>query len=220
LLLTLGLGVVGLTTRAEAGQAHAGSLYQDGDVSYAIRAGTAKAQVGGLGRVVIDIADATGPVGAWDVRVTYDRAVLSLIECAALVGSCDPDFRADALRVAGAKDPGVVAGSSLATITFRCEVAGESEISLVQQLLVVGKQDIRTLDGLVTCASESEEQALATSTATTPTALLPNTGSGFEPEGGQRWAALLLAVCTGALAVLAARPAAAQIRRRASQRKH
>ncbi len=69
--------------------------------------------------------------------ITYDPTVLFASACIPDNGSvCNPGFDSQTVRITGASAGGVVGDASLGVISFRCEAAGTSPLTLNVALLV------------------------------------------------------------------------------------
>ncbi len=100
--------------------------------------GSLTLNLGDQGSVDLQAHNTADPVGAWDIEIVYDPAVVSVVDCAVTEESvCDAESTDGSIRVAGASTSGFVGDFTLATITFRCESEGESSLSLT--LIVFGE---------------------------------------------------------------------------------
>lgn len=79
-------------------------------------------------------------LGAWTVDIEYDHDILSVSVCEAsseALAVCNPEAKPKAgegadtkVRLAGATAEGLLGDISLATVTFKCDVAGTTDITL------------------------------------------------------------------------------------------
>ncbi len=124
---------------------------------------SASAAVGELAAVSVDSLNIPEPgLGAWTVDITYDSAVVSASACIPDNGSvCNPAFDSQTVRITGASAGGVVGDASLGVISFRCEAAGTSPLTLNVALLVdatIGDPQpivAGSQSGSITCAAAS-----------------------------------------------------------------
>ena len=129
-----------------------------------IRIGSYEAVVGDEVTVVLEAVDIPPPgLGAWDVAVTYDTAIVSLAECAPLQGGiCDLERREDTVRVAGANAAGLPGTFTLAEIVFACKAVGTTDLEV--RLSIFGVFPIGSpeppgaVSGSLTCAEADEQQ--------------------------------------------------------------
>ena len=131
-------------------------------ISYTVVIGSLTMDLGQEGPVELRIVDIGGGAGAWTIDITYDPDIVSVVECAAAGNSvCDADRTPSSLRVVGASATGLVKDTTLAAITFRCEEAGTSPLSLSLEVLGVGiiVFDVDLLEGAITCAAPGDVNA-------------------------------------------------------------
>ena len=85
------------------------------------------------GSVDIEARDIGPPgLGAWEIGITYDSSLLTAVSCAGSEGSvCNVNFASNRVQVAGANASGLQGTTVLASITFRCNREGSSELSIV-----------------------------------------------------------------------------------------
>ena len=120
---------------------------------------SASAAVGGEATVTIQANGIADPgLGAWTIDVAYDTSVLTALSCIPEHGGvCNPMFDPGVVRVTGASAGGVIGDNSLGSITFRCDAAGTSALTVDVDLLVDatigGPQliDHGVTNGSVTC---------------------------------------------------------------------
>ncbi len=93
--------------------------------------------VGQQGNVSLRTLDIAAPgLGAWTIDVAYNPAVVTVLECAGENGSlCNAAYGPNSVRVVGTSLGGLRGDSSLATITFACNSAGASELSVSWEVL-------------------------------------------------------------------------------------
>lgn len=123
-------------------------------ISYTVTIGSLTMDLGQEGPVELRIVDIGGGAGTWTIDLTYEPDIVSVVECAAVSnGVCDADRTPSSLRVMGASATGLVEDTTLADITFRCEDAGVSPLSVKVQILGIPELiiDVRTEDGAITC---------------------------------------------------------------------
>ena len=92
------------------------------------------------------------------------------------------------MRVVSIDSAGLLEDTVLATLTFRCEAEGASELSLRSELGGVPEnfREVETIDGTITC----RESKAATAT---PEISLPPTGTGSGATSSNWTAVLVLA---------------------------
>ncbi|MEX2159331.1 MAG: cohesin domain-containing protein [Dehalococcoidia bacterium] len=101
-------------------------------------------------------------LGAWTVDITYDASVVSITNCNADTAGgtnvCNDAFADDTVRIAGAVAEGLTGDIVLGTLTFRCETAGTSPLTLSLDVLADGtlgaptERPANVVDGSVTCS--------------------------------------------------------------------
>ncbi len=122
---------------------------------------SASAAVGGEATVTIQASGVAAPgLGAWTIDVAYDASLLTALACIPEQGGvCNPMFDTDVVRITGASAGGVAGDNSLGSITFSCDAAGTSALTVSIVLLVdatIGDpQPIAhsVTNGSVTCGS-------------------------------------------------------------------
>ena len=117
---------------------------------------SANAAVGGEATVTIQANGITGlGLGAWTIDVVYDASLLTALACIPEHGGvCNTMFDPGVVRVTGASAGGVAGDNTLASITFRCDAAGTSALTVDVDLLVdatIG--DPQVIDHVVTNGS-------------------------------------------------------------------
>lgn len=71
-------------------------------------------------------------LGAWEVGVVYDPAVLDVEACVGTNdGQCNPNFAPNRVQLAGADDFGLSGDVHLANITFRCLAEGTTQLTVL-----------------------------------------------------------------------------------------
>ena len=150
----------------------------------AISVGDGSARVGQRDTVSLDAQDIPEPgLGAWTIDVSYDTNIVSAVSCEPAqdgLGVCNPEFDDNTVRSTGANIDGLAGDNSLADLTFECQEAGSTALTISIQVLAdatLGNPqliDAETFDGSFDCS---------TATAATPTPTVvpvrpPVTGSG------------------------------------------
>lgn len=174
-------------------------------VSFTVRIDSGSAEVGGQTTVNLDIVDIEGEpgVGAWTIDVTYDPAIVSVVDC--LPGKqsiCNPELAANTLRATGTRATRATEDIQVAAITFRCDETGSSDLTLVYQAgdaIDFAVPDGRAVEGTVTCRERGEPTAIADTEATPE--LLPSTGAGVGGTSESGVALWLLVALVGLAAV-------------------
>ncbi|MCH7699928.1 MAG: hypothetical protein IH865_13410 [Chloroflexi bacterium] len=136
--------------------------------------GSYEAAVGEEVTVVLEAVDIPPPgLGAWDVDITYDTAIVSLAECAPLQGGiCDLERREDTVRVAGANAAGLPGTFTLAEIVFACKAVGTTDLEV--RLSIFGVFPIGSpeppgaVSGSLTCVEADEQQPVLPSVGRQP----------------------------------------------------
>ena len=136
--------------------------------------------------------------GAWEVTISYDSSVVSVLQCGVPDGDFCDTASPDSVTVTGASAVGIVGDRELATIRFLCESEGESELSV--ELIIWGSAfpedpvlDPQINNGMLTCESLGEE---------TPLPSLPNTGTGSASQSADP--SMVVALLLAALVTLGA----------------
>ena len=96
-----------------------------------IRIGSNSGAVGEEVTVTLEAVDVPPPgLGAWQVDVSYDASVVSLLDCEPRPGGiCNLEYEDHTLRVAGASAAGLP-GFPLADIVFECSRAGTTDLEV------------------------------------------------------------------------------------------
>jgi hypothetical protein len=137
-------------------------------------------------------------LGAWELDVTYDPTVVSVVSCSPQAGSiCNANFAADTVRIVGASANGLVGDATLASITFECDAVGSSTLSLDVAVLAdatLGEPEpisYTIQNGAVTCSTVEPPPPpppVPTEEEPTPTDMvpsgLPDSGTGNGSNGG------------------------------------
>lgn len=95
--------------------------------------GSGSAAPGADASVKLDSMDVGAPgLGAWSIDITYDPDVVTPTACDTEHGAvCNPAYRDNMIRVAGALANGIEGDTLLATITFECaDAVGESPLTI------------------------------------------------------------------------------------------
>ena len=171
--------------------------------------------------LVADDVDEPG-LGAWEIGIIYDPAVVSVVSCAPHNGSvCNQAFASNQVRVVGASSSGINTGS-LASVTFRCDSGtGTSPLTLAIDVVAdatVGSPqplDVKQVDGSITCTDSpfstpppgstplpTEPGGGPAATPTLPVSGVADTGfgDGNASGGGLSW--LIAALSAAGLAAI------------------
>ncbi len=186
---------------------------------------------GEQGSADVESLGVTSPgLGAWEIDVVYDPAVITAVSCTPQSGSvCNANFASNTVRITGASASGLVGDATLTSITFECDGEGYSALSLNVDVFAdatVGEpQPIghQVQNGAVTCATveppvnpspgaPTEEGAAPTATEAAVTGL-PSSGTGGADGGALNW--LIPASACAALAAMVGLGALRLRRRRA-----
>ena len=83
--------------------------------------------------------DRTPGMGAWTIDITFDTSVVSVAECDPVLSTavCNPAYEDDTVRVVGAS-LGIESEAVLGRITFLCDQAGESALTVSIDVLADG----------------------------------------------------------------------------------
>lgn len=174
---------------------------------------------GEQGSADVEALGVTSPgLGAWEIDVVYNPAVVTAVSCTPQAGSvCNPNFASNTVRITGASASGLVGDTTLSSITFECDTEGYSTLSLQVDVFAdatVGEpQPIghQVQNGAVTCSSveppeipspgaPTEEEPAPTATEAAVTGL-PSSGTGGTDGGALNW--LIPASAAAVLAALA-----------------
>ena len=102
---------------------------------------TTQIVVGEQGEAVLAILSFDSPgLGAWTVDIQYDNSIVSVVECEPLPEGnvCNAAFTGDTVRFVGATGTGLEGDTEIGRITFQCDVAGESKLDIIIDLLADG----------------------------------------------------------------------------------
>ena len=183
-----------------------------------VEIGSLSLNLGDEGSVELTAHNSADPLGAWDIELSYDPTIVSVLECVPMNESiCNPQPGSGSIRVTGASATGFIGDVTLATITLRCDSEGESPLALM--LIVFGEAigfppTVESSDGNVVCntaeptptaAEPTPTASDAPESAATPIPVLPETGTGSTSSLGidLGWfIAALAATGTAALATL------------------
>ena len=98
--------------------------------------------VGEQGEAVLAVLKFDSPgLGAWTVDIQYDNGVVSVAECEPLPEGnvvCNAAYSDDTIRVVGATATGFEGDTEIGRITFQCDVAGETTLDVLIDLLADG----------------------------------------------------------------------------------
>ena len=117
-----------------------------GLVVSSVSAGSPAISVGGLalfvgeqGTVEIKASGITAPgLGGWTIDIVYDPAVVSVAGCDPAPNSlfCNQAYGADTVRIVGLSGSGLIGNSVLGSITFQCDIQGDSALTINSGTLV------------------------------------------------------------------------------------
>ena len=117
-----------------------------GLVVSSVSAGSPSISVGGLalfvgeqGAVEIKASGISAPgLGSWTIDIVYDPAVVSVVDCDPAPSSlfCNETFGTDTVRIVGLSGSGLIGNSVLGSITFQCDVQGDSALTINPDTLV------------------------------------------------------------------------------------
>ena len=153
--------------------------------------------VSDVGREVeaeLEAQDIEGALDAWFIVVSYDPDVATALDCTPRAGGvCEVDSAASLVRVVSIDSAGLLEDTVLATLTFRCEAEGASELSLRSELGGVPEnfREVETVDGTITC--RESKAATATPEEVASAFVLPPTGTGSGATSSNWTAVLVLA---------------------------
>ncbi len=94
---------------------------------------SATASLSASTEVDVEARDIGSPgLGAWEIGVVYDSSLLTAVSCSGQQGSvCNANFAANRVQIVGANASGLQGTNVLASITFRCNGEGSSDLSIV-----------------------------------------------------------------------------------------
>ena len=117
-----------------------------GLVVSSVSAGSPSISVGGLalfvgeqGAVEIKASGISAPgLGSWTIDIVYDPAVVSVVDCDPAPSSlfCNETFGTDTVHIVGLSGSGLIGNSVLGSITFQCDVQGDSALTINSDTLV------------------------------------------------------------------------------------
>lgn len=120
------------------------------------------AAVGQTADVQIEAAGIGDPgLGAWTIVLKFDPDIVSITDCeppSQGLTACNPRASSSTLRLAGASGQGLLGDVPLAVVTFRCEAAGASDLTLTAETFadatIAHPQDIEETisNGSITCS--------------------------------------------------------------------
>lgn len=95
--------------------------------------GSATVNPGSTGTVNLTARDIGSPgLAAWEIGITFDSSVVTATACAAQAGSiCNENFASNRVQVVGANPGGLTGTTILANISFRCNGAGVTDLTVV-----------------------------------------------------------------------------------------
>ncbi len=158
-----------------------------------VGATNANVDPGGNGSAELYSQDFSAPgLGAWTINVVYDPDVITITGCGPVDGSavCNPEYRDDTIRSAGADAFGLEGDATLADIHFTCsEAGGTSPLDVqpqdVSDATVGGPVllDVEVSDGMVSCDGSAEPTRAVTPVngvggTSTPVPAAPDAGTG------------------------------------------
>lgn len=181
------------------------AVAQDSPASVTIRIESVVSEVGAEATVAVEAKDITGSLDAWAIIISYDPDVVAAVSCTVHAGgACRAESDVGTVEVVSIDSAGLVKDTVLATVTFRCENQGTTDLSLTNQLGGVPEDigEVQTEDGAISCeeASVATEEDLRPTT--TPQPSLPETGTG-SGSGGRGLTWLIAALAGTGLAIMA-----------------
>ncbi len=166
-----------------------------GLVASTVSAGSPAISVGGLTRFVGEQGTvetkasgiAAPGLGAWTIDIVYDPAVVSVTDCDPAPSSffCNQTYGADTVRIVGFSGSGLIGNSVLGSITFQCDVQGDSALTINSDTLVFRDGTAGDPQNIVAPLGTGGilcEPTLGTPTAT-PVAPTPTPVEGPKPIG-------------------------------------
>ncbi len=98
-----------------------------------LRVTSATASPSASAEVDVEARDMGTPgLGAWEIGVVYDSSLLTAVSCTGQQGSvCNTSFASNRVQIVGANASGLQGTNVLASITFRCNGEGSSDLSIV-----------------------------------------------------------------------------------------
>jgi hypothetical protein len=114
----------------------------------------------GLGKVELQAQDLGGlGLGAWEVNVTYNPAVVTVVDCDAVApgGICNENYAPNIIRSVGATAAGMTGERVLASMTFRCDQIATSDLTISIDVFVDAHADApqpiatKIMNGSITC---------------------------------------------------------------------
>ena len=146
------------TTPAASGTLTGGGA---GGSNATVAVDNATARVGEEASVELKVLDVGTPgLGAWTIDVSFDADIVSASTCTTnqAFAYCNAKFDSDTIRTVGADAQGASGDVSISTITFRCEKAGSSDLTISVDTLadatIGNPTDINHTeqDGSITCS--------------------------------------------------------------------
>jgi hypothetical protein len=129
-----------IVDRGTPGRSDGGDDLTPGPDSPTLSLGDATAAASQTARVEMRITGFPEPgLGAWTLDIQYDPAIATPTGCEPREGSvCNPEFREDLVRIAGAVAEGLVGDTALGTVTFTCDAAGTTPLDVLIDVLADG----------------------------------------------------------------------------------
>ena len=204
---------LGIITAAAVAVALIGGLLvaQVSAAAHGLTVGDAKAGVGEMATVDVGAHDMPEPgLGSWTIDVTYDPAIVSVMNCASEESvDCTVDVVADnTVRFVGfVVGDGLVGDTLLGSITFQCDAEGESALTIDTETLDLNDATLgdpapiggTVGDGSITCNVDGEPTDTPDGEATEePTITGPVDGTGPLGEGSNGVSGWLIAALAGA----------------------
>ena len=167
--------------------------------SEAVTVGSATINPGASNSVDVQSINFASPgLGAWEIGITYDAFVVTVLSCSESSGSvCNANFASGRVQVTGASAGGLTGDATLASITFACITEGTSVLAVVLDVLadatVGSPQPISPgiQNGLITCTESgglpdgpSTPRPTATPAVVTS---MPSAGTGAGESATVNW---------------------------------
>lgn len=173
-----------------------------------VKATSATINPSATGSVELQAVDIGSPgLGAWEIGITYDSSLLTAVSCDGSQGSvCNTNFASNRVQIAGANAGGLEGTTVLASITFRCNREGSSELSIVldefADATTGGPRPIGPgiNAGRITCEDSAGLPSVPTSRPAeddddddAPISGLPSSGAGSSSSSSVNWLIAALA---------------------------
>ena len=130
----------GSATEESQGELSGNVVGEPGPDSPTVSISSPSVDVGSEGDAVVEVVyDLTPGIGAWTIDITFDPNIVSVAECDSVLSTavCNPAYDADTVRIVGAS-LGIESEAVLARITFVCDQAGESALTISIDVLADG----------------------------------------------------------------------------------